>query len=138
MRITAAALTPAQAWRLEHFGTVLASGEAADDADPDGDAVPNLLERAFGGDTLAERDLLPALDRDAPVLSLRYRRAADASDLGYAVQENTDLVSTSWMPATGSAQVIAEEAGGVQLVRFTRPLEAGDSRLFLRLEVTQL
>lgn len=44
--------TPLAAWRLENFGTLSDSGDAADDADPDGDGLSNLEEYALGSDPL--------------------------------------------------------------------------------------
>ncbi len=133
---SAASLSPAQTWRMTHFGTTDNAGLAADDADPDGDAVSNLFERAFAGDPLvAESDLLPALDSSAPLLSLVYRRAKAATDLGFAVQETTDLSGSPWSAAAGSPTVIEDHAD-YELVRHTRPLGA-DTHLFLRLQVSQ-
>ena len=126
-------LTPAQAWRQDHFGTFADGGAAADTADPDGDTFNNLLERAFGGDpSLAEAGLAPGLDESAPFLSLVYRRASEATDLDFLVEESADLVS-GWSEAAGSQELLSDD-GAVQRVRFTRPL-ADSARLFLRLKV---
>lgn len=40
--------TPVQSWRLKHFGSTAATGNAVDSADPDGDGRNNLLEYALG------------------------------------------------------------------------------------------
>ena len=131
--VSATPLSPAQSWRQTHFGATAATGDAADDADPDGDGVVNLLERAFGGSPLtAESNLMPVVDTSAPTLSLVYRRSAAATDLSFTVQEAADL-SAAWPPAGGTSQVI-EDNGTLQRVRFTRPLGA-DTRLFLRIGV---
>jgi hypothetical protein len=45
---TLPALTASESWRQTHFGTTAAIGDAAEDADPDGDGLVNLIERAFG------------------------------------------------------------------------------------------
>ena len=126
-------LTPAQAWRQERFGTFANSGPAADEADPDGDSLNNLLERAFGGiPSLADADLAPRVDEAASPLSLVYRRASLATDLDFLVEESADLAS-GWIEAAGSEELLSDD-GTVQRVRFTRPL-ADDARLFLRLKV---
>lgn len=39
---------PVQSWRLKHFGSTVAAGNAVDSADPDGDGRSNLLEYALG------------------------------------------------------------------------------------------
>ena len=46
--VSATTLTRLQGWRLTHFGRVDANETAADDADPDADGAPNLLEYATG------------------------------------------------------------------------------------------
>ena len=133
--VSATPLSPAQSWRQLHFGTTAATDDAADNADPDGDGIVNLLERAFGGAPLArESNLVPVIDTSAPALSLVYRRSAAAADLSFTIQETTDL--TAWIPASGTSQVI-EDAGTLQHIRFTRPLGA-TPRVFLRLLVSTL
>ncbi len=130
-------LTPDQAWRQAWFGddwnTSSVSGDAAD---PDGDGVPNLLERAFGGNpTVAENQLTPAADPAAPLLSIVYRRALAASDLTFTVQESADLSADGWANAAGSDEVLSND-GAVQLIRFTAPM-GGAARKFLRVQVSQ-
>lgn len=125
--------SPADAWRNTHFGTTANSGNAADLADPDGDGVTNLLERAFGGDPLlADHDLLPDRDETASFFSILYRKSLAATDLDFQVQESHDL-SADWSPATGESEVVATEVG-TQLIRFTRA-PGSDTSLFLRLAV---
>jgi hypothetical protein len=47
-RVSGPPVTPRQAWRRLHFGTIEPAGEAADSADPDGDGLENLVEYAYG------------------------------------------------------------------------------------------
>ena len=132
--VSATPLSPAQSWRQLHFGSTAATGDAADTADPDGDGVVNLLERAFGGDPhQTEADLLPAPDRSTPALSIVYRRATSATDLAFTVQECADLASSAWTTAVGTTELLSDD-GVTQRIRFTRPLGA-EPRLFLRLQV---
>ena len=132
--VAAALSTPAQAWRQTHFGTTANSGNAADTADPDGDGVTNLLERAFGGNpNLGENNLLPVIDRDQPLLSIVYRKALGASDLVFRVQETTNLTAP-WVTATGTQTVVTDN-GTVQTIRYTRPA-AGAPSLFLRVQIS--
>lgn len=42
--------SPIEEWRIKHFGLPENGGNGADDADPEGDALKNLLEFAFGTD----------------------------------------------------------------------------------------
>ena len=44
------ALTPSQSWRHQYFGTTANAGNAADNANPSGDGIPNLLKYALGLD----------------------------------------------------------------------------------------
>ncbi len=127
-------LTQAETWRRQNFGATLDSGPAADAADPDGDGVTNLLERALGGNpNAADPQLLPVIDPDAPLLSLVYPKSKAASDLQFTVQESPDLSVGAWVAAVGASTVLADN-GSVQTIRFTAPLAAAP-RKFLRLQV---
>ena len=131
-----ASLTSAQSWRMTHFGTTDNTGSAADDADPDGDSVSNLFERAFAGDPLvAETGLLPYVDGAQPALALVYRHAKTATDITFQVQESTDLSGSPWAAAAGSSTVIEDHAD-YEVIRYSRPLGAGP-RIFLRLQLSQ-
>ncbi|WP_221284949.1 LamG-like jellyroll fold domain-containing protein [Haloferula luteola] len=125
---------PAEVWRSEHFGTTANLGNAADDADPDGDGVVNLLERAFGGDPNgADPTVLPVVNDGAERLSLEYPRSLAATDLTWTVEESATLEG-DWVSAMGSEEILSSD-GSVELVRFTRPADTA-SKLFLRLRVT--
>lgn len=125
--------TIAEDWRFGHFGTTANAGIAADGEDPDGDGTINLLERAFAGDpNLAEHDLMPRIDPAAPMLAILYRKAVDATDLDFEVEEN-QVLSGPWVPASGSGTIVSDD-GTVQQIRFTRPV-GSESSLFLRLAV---
>ena len=132
---TAASLfTVAQSWRQTHFGSPDNTGDAADSADPDADGVTNLLERAFAGDPNAfDASILPRIDPASATLSVDYRKAKDATDLNFEMQESTDLAT--WSAAAGTMSVIEDNAT-YQVIRHTRPIGA-DTRLFLRLSVAQ-
>jgi hypothetical protein len=98
-------LDQAETWRKRNFSTTANAGDAADDADPDGDGTPNLLERAFGGDPKrSDRNLLPFVDDTAPLLSIIYQTANAASDLLFTVEESPDLSVGSWSVATAPAR----------------------------------
>jgi len=128
-------LNAGDAWRLLQFGSIVNSGDAADDADPDGDGVINLLERASGGDPwVADAGTFLAMDPAAPVLSIIYRKADGATDLTFDVQECTNLVSGSWSSAAGSNTVLSDD-GLIQSNRFTAPVGT-DSTKYLRVQVT--
>ncbi len=131
--IAVSTLSPAEAWRLARFGAIENAGEAADGEDPDGDGLPNLLERAFGGDpNVAEPDVMPQIDEMSPLLSITYRRALAATDLAFSVLESMDL-DTPWELAEGDSETLNDD-GTLQTVRFTRPSGAAPA-LFLRVAV---
>ena len=81
---TATTLTFAQAWRMENFGTIDNSGDAADSANPDFDFSINLLERAFGTDPEdASSYFAPTLTMEAVGVdtypAITYRRISGGS-----------------------------------------------------------
>lgn len=128
-------LNQGDTWRRKYFGTTSNTGSAADSADPDGDGISNLLERAFGGNPNApDPNLRPIVDNTAPLLSILYWQSDAASDLVYTVQECSDLSANLWTPASGTSTVLSDD-GSVRRIRFTAPASA--SRHFLRLQVTK-
>ena len=130
----ASLLTSAQAWRQTHFGSPDNTGDAADSADPDADGATNLLERAFAGDpNISDASILPGLDTSAAPLSLVYRKSKSASDLAFTAQESIDL--SAWSAAAGSTTVV-DYNETFQVIVHTRPV-AGDTRIFLRLNIAQ-
>jgi hypothetical protein len=132
--VSASTWTLAQSWRSAHFGTIANAGDAADHADPDGDSVVNLLERAFAGDPkVRESDLLPYLDDNAARLTIVYRKAHAAPDLTVTVQESTDLAGP-WTNAAGSGTVLLNDSV-VQRIIHHRPAGTED-KLFLRIKVS--
>lgn len=135
-------LTPLQAWRQEHFGVESGNEEVAGDlVDPDGDAIPNLLERALGGNPMvADTSVLPqtATDLSQPVLTLTYRKAVAATDLVITVQQSSDPSAASWevAPTTPENPQSLGVSNGVETFLFSFPIQAGHSRKFLRIQVT--
>jgi hypothetical protein len=125
--------TPHQAWREQYFGTRFPVGQAADDADPDGDGVPNLLEYALAQNPLVPGSAgfqpAPALTPSLPPsLTLTFLRAR--AELTYTVEASSDLTPVTW-------QTIATNPGTVSLtepVTVTDP-EPASPRRFLRLRV---
>lgn len=87
------------AWRQTHFGTAANEGDAADDADPDGDGLPNLLEYALRRDPLAPDSAgavtLGQSSSATKRLALTFARRADAG-LVYTVEATDDLAGGVW------------------------------------------
>lgn len=126
--------TPLQAWRQTHFGTTTSSGSAANDADPDGDGVPNLAEYLFGTiptDRSSSQFLAPA--QAGATVSATYTRAkAAVADLTITGQVSTDL--SAWS-AAGVTETILTDDGTTQSVRISAP--AAGNRQFLRLRLQE-
>ena len=122
--------TALQSWRQSAFGTTTASGIAADNADPDGDGVPNLLEYALGTDPNSASSVTrPAVQVSGSRLQLTFARTR--ADVTYIVEASSDLASWS---------AIATNPGTVgQSVTVTDTVDlstASPPRRFLRLRVT--
>lgn len=127
----AVALSGIESWRQTHFGAPEASGDAANDADPDADGVANLLEYALAGDPMAaEHDLLPVQGVVGGKLTLSFDRISDPA-LTYEVLASDDLAT--WSPIWSSTG----EDNVAEFVTVTDPeLLSAHTRRFLRLRVT--
>ncbi len=123
-------------WRQEKFGTGVNAGNAADDADPDGDGVPNLLEYAFGSDPTAGYSAVasPSVCVAGDNLVISYFRRVAATDVAYTVEESEDLIT--WRVVDATPAVLPAD-DGVDLVQVSVPL-AGRASLMLRVRVTAL
>ncbi|WP_052573789.1 LamG-like jellyroll fold domain-containing protein [Haloferula sp. BvORR071] len=130
----------AAAWRMIYFGTPQNSGDAADDADPDGDNIPNLFERAYGTlptsrDAVSEQ---PTANPEAGFMTLHYRRDPGpmASDLTLGAQWSANLTAP-WSTSGIEDSLESTEANGIQHRVAKVPLaNFPDYRGFMRLQVT--
>lgn len=105
------AYTPIQQWRVTHFGSHQNSAHRADDADPDGDSLVNLLEYALNGNPhLDSRALLPRMSN----ATFLYTPNPAATDITLTPQWSPDL--SQW---------------------FSTAPPNGEARLFHRLRVTR-
>src|SRR5215212_216817 len=91
---------PIDVWRLEHFGAnANAPAIAGDNADPDKDAVSNLLEYALFADPNVSSVVdLPAVTISGNHLQLQFHRNTSATDLTYIVEGRSDLNANNWLP----------------------------------------
>ncbi len=123
-------------WRQTHFGTLFASANSADLADPDRDGLSNLLEYAFGtSPTSASSSAAPSVSLlPAPVSKLQLTFLRARPELTYTVEASSTLAPDSW-------SIIATNPGTVGptnpiSVSDTISLSSGAPRRFLRLRVT--
>jgi len=122
-------------WRLTYFGITDNAGPAADTADPDQDGLNNLLEYALGLDpTSASTAGAPQAAASDGNWTYTFTRPTNRSDLAYAVEVSTDLVS--WTTKGVSVGQLASQ-GGVATYQATYP-QAQAAKLFFRLKITVL
>lgn len=138
-------LSPLENWRMAHFGTSGASGNAADTADPDRDGIPNALEWVLGGDPLANSSApLPRPSATTTHLALTFTRDDDSeqtttlkSQWGTNLRDWTDMPigpATSGPDENGAMVTIAENGPAPDTIVITVPRPHGSAdRLFLRL-----
>ena len=144
----ASANSPYANWRETHFSGASANPakEATiwgNNADPDGDGIPNLLEYALGLDPL--RPNLAGLPQIAAMtnpadgqnyLTMTYSLPAAVSDVTVIPEISSDL--TTWRSGAGALEVVGDTtAAGVRtiIVRDIQPLTQVQKH-FMRLHVT--
>jgi hypothetical protein len=93
LTIVSSNATPSDIWRLAHFGANAGNPAiAGDNADPDNDGVPNLLEYAWATDPLvANPSAFGCARLGGNLFQLRFPRNTTASDIYLDVQTATNL-----------------------------------------------
>lgn len=99
-------ITPLQAWRNTYFPTAGndGTGIGANNADPDGDGVSNLLEYATNTNPIVANSPVITSSTSGGHLTLTFPRIDDPA-LTYTVQGRDDLVTGSWsavVPVAGN------------------------------------
>ncbi|MBE7498473.1 MAG: cadherin-like beta sandwich domain-containing protein [Verrucomicrobiaceae bacterium] len=131
-----------RAWRWQHFGTTAPAGDAADEADPDGDGLNNLGELAFGLDPRrgSGKDALARLQSSAEGsggsgIQAVYRRRKDHAALGlrYQVQFSSNL--KDWFPGPQEGEVISDDGHIQELATPFPQLPDGTPATFFRIQV---
>jgi fibronectin type 3 domain-containing protein len=115
--VSVAPLSPEQAWRLEHFGTIENTGNAGSNADPDGDGWINAHEFAAGTGPNDRTSLLKvtAFSSDGGDVTLSFLTVTGKS---YRVEKSDTLSEGSWLVVeapvygTGGVVEITDEGGG--------------------------
>jgi hypothetical protein len=119
-----------QAWRYQHFGTVAGTGSAADDADPDGDGLANLLEYAVGSHPAQSSSSPWTTSHSGGYLSLNINKNALASGVTWSAESSNDLLT--WHP---EQTVTLIDNGSTFSARDSVPMNSS-TRRFIRLRVT--
>lgn len=151
--LTGRSLTLAESWRQQYFGSPDNTGNGADNANPDGDSLTNLLERAFGTNPIVNQTNVVSYNGNTIVpgsptvmitnteYSVDYRalysRRKDyvAAGLSYVVQFSADL--NTWVDNTAGPTVMADD-GVLQAVTVPYPFFInGHKARFFRVAVTQ-
>ena len=99
--------TPVQGWRQQYFGTSDNSGDAADDANPSGDGIPNLMKYALNMDPHLSGTLPLVQLKDyngVQYLSITFHRNPTKPDITYEVHA-ADSPEGPW-------DIIATSSGG--------------------------
>ena len=133
---------PFDAWRFTRFTTEDLADPAisGDSADPDADALPNLLEYALGSEPKTSDSTAhsPSSGLDNGRLTLTYTRPAATTDLTYTVEWSADL--SIWHTGSEFTETLsATDNGNGTTTVVTRALSPLDTtpRQFLRLRVTR-
>ena len=143
---------PIETWRNASFGTnANRVNVAGDNADPDRDAIPNMLEYAFALDPLvASNQGLPAgsltTNGGTNFLTLTFQRPASATDLTYRVLVSSNLyawitgctlIGTNITITTNAALINRAMTNAVETVavRDGWPVPAAVTR-FMKIQIT--
>ena len=133
--VTLTALSRVQAWRNRNFGTSENAGASADEADFDGDGIPNLLEKAFNLDPAAGNTLPVTAAHRGDCLEYTYTRSLQALADGdvFTVEWADTLGASAWSSEGVTEQVLSDD-GTVQVVKACVPA-GGNGQRFMRLSV---
>ncbi len=125
---------PMQNWLFANFGSNAGNPAIAGPlADPDGDGLPNLMERALGQSPLAP-STSPQLRLVDGYVTLEYFEATGTGDLTFTVKASANLIE--WTTDNLVEIERVAESGGTRVkVRDSAPPN-GSSQRFLRLDVT--
>lgn len=122
-------------WRLEWFGTIENTGNAALDADSDNDGTTNLYEFAYGlNPTQSDAPPKPQFALNNGNIEFTYIRGTLATnDLWFAVPWTETLNGTDWEYAETTEEILSDN-GTRQTVKAVIPMGTAGRR-FVRLEI---
>ena len=150
-RFTSEPITPREAWRRSWFGSVANAGPGADEADPDGNGLLNLVEyAAYADPQIAEAAPVPALLPSVAtngVAQIAFRCARHRPDVTLTVQ-GADTPVGPWtdLAVSAAGAPVASLVPGVtvgetsicdtRLLRVSEPPVPGANTRVFRLIVT--
>jgi hypothetical protein len=115
-------------WRHSNFGSYSSAGSAADNADPDGDGLENLVEYAFNLDPkTTSAAALPFWQYSNDHFLLTFSQPPGVAGVTCLAEYSTDLHPDHW--------TIIQNSAALPLYTFSVPAGAVP-RLYLRLRVT--
>ena len=138
--------TPYTTWQARYFTAAQLANPAVsgDDADPDGDGIPNLVEYALNlNPEQANTQGLPVVGRTTAggqqYLTLTYTAVIAATDITYVAQVCGDLAS--WASGTGYTALVSatNNADGMTqtvVMQDLTPVSSANAR-YMRLKVTR-
>ncbi|MFN7562244.1 MAG: LamG-like jellyroll fold domain-containing protein [Prosthecobacter sp.] len=130
------AVSPNTLWKQTHFGSNASNSLIAGDlADPDGDAVLNLIEWATGTTPTISNAVPHFASKSGSNLEYTYTKNKSATDVTYLVEWSDDFTTWSSGGVTQSL-VPGSDNGTTQQIKATMPAGAGGRR-FVRLRVTR-
>jgi uncharacterized delta-60 repeat protein len=146
-------LTSRQEWNQTWFGSSSGTGDAASDADPNGNGIANLLEYALGGDPVGDTTgtaILPQVSTEASgLLQLAFQRYPDRDDITIVIQAADNAATGPWEDFASSVNgtpfalllpgyAVSETGSGASRDVICTDKPGGASPLrFLRIKVTE-
>ena len=130
LNLTGYRYTALENWRKSHFSVTNNVGIAANEADNDGDGIPNLVEFAFNLNPDADSSgLLPSAQFSGGNLFMTFTQPPGVSGITYGAEWGTGLSGSSGTPVPDT---------GVHPVHtFSVPIGV-NTRIYLRLTITEL
>lgn len=132
--------TAFQSWLVENGLPADGTGAGAWSANPDEDGFTNLQEYFYGFSPLAASVQGNPIVPETPLpggssFSFLYRKNKAATDVAGTVKWSSDLASTNWNDA-GVLDSLVQDHGSYETRRATVPIQPGESRKFMRLEIS--
>jgi hypothetical protein len=136
--VTGTTLTALQSWRQQYFGIISNTGSAADNADPDYDGIPNLLEYALNRNpTAPEVGKAPVSGMANSYLTLTFRKSTTAEGITFHVQASSDLASWSEVNIAANTIGTSTDTDGTPVLTVRDDVQVGGAnRRFMRLMIS--